>query len=247
MTIQSEKDLAALRRIGKIVAQTLRLMSESLRPGITTAELDQIGAAFLRAHGARSAPRLVYNFPGETCISINDEAAHGIPGSRVVRAGDLVNLDVSAELDGYFADTGATFGVPPVAEQAQSLLSCAFETRNRAVDAARAGAPLQAIGRSVEHEAQRCGFSIIRNLGGHGVGRSIHEEPRNTPNYPLSSEHRLLHEGMVIAIEPFLSTGAEYAVNSPDHWTLRTPDGSRSAQFEHTVVVTRGKPIIITQ
>ena len=246
MTIEFEVDLAALREIGRICALALREMKAHLVPGITTAELDAVGADFLARHGARSAPRLVYRFPGDTCISVNDEAAHGIPGARVIQPGDLVNLDVSAELNGYYADTGASFAVPPVTSQAQRLLHCAQKALEEAMSVARAGTPLSLIGRAIEQQAYRCGFTTIRELGGHGVGRGLHETPHNVPTFDTHQTGQRLAEGMVITIEPFLTTGARRVNEDPNGWTLRTPDGSLSAQFEHSMVITRGKPLILT-
>ncbi len=246
MTIDSPDDLASLKRIGRIVALALKEMKENVRPGITTAELDAVGEAVVNQHGARSAPQLVYNFPGATCISINNEAAHGIPGSRAVKPGDLVNLDVSAELDGYFADAAVTVEVPPVDNQRHNLVHCAQRALQQAIAAARAGQPFNAIGRVIEKEAESCGFHTLRDLGGHGVGRGIHEDPHNIANYYNPNDRRVLMEGVVLTIEPFLTTGAQRIYTDSDGWTLKTTDGSLSAQFEHTLVITRGKPVVIT-
>lgn len=246
MTINSPDDLAGLKRIGRIVALALKEMRENVRPGITTAALNSIGEAVLDRHGARSAPQLVYNFPGATCISINNEAAHGIPGDRVINPGDLVNLDVSAELDGYFADAGLMVEVPPVDTQRHNLVHCSQRALQQAINAARAGQPFNAIGRAIEKEAQGCGFHTLHDLGGHGVGRGIHEEPHNIANYFVPNDRRILMEGVVLTIEPFVTTGAQHVFTAPDGWTLKTSDGSLSAQFEHTLVITRGKPVVIT-
>ncbi len=246
MTVNSEEDLVKLKRIGRIVALALQEMSQHLAPGVTTRELDDIGRAFLEQNGARSAPELAYHFPGATCISVNEEAAHGIPGERIIQAGDLVNLDVSAELDGYFADTGASFGVPPVSPERQRLCECTRAALRTAINAARAGRPLNVIGQAVESQAQRHGLRVIGALGGHGVGRHLHEEPRSVPNYFDPRDPRRLKEGMVIAIEPFLTTGNGLILESRDGWTLRTADGRPLAQYEHTIVVTRDRPIVLT-
>jgi methionyl aminopeptidase len=246
MTIDSAHDLANLKRIGRIVALALKDMRENVRPGITTDELDKIGDAILKQHGARSAPQLVYNFPGATCISINNEAAHGIPGSRTVQPGDLVNLDVSAELDGYFADAAVTVEVPPVDTRRHNLVHCAQRALQLAIAASRAGQPLNAIGRVIEKEAETCGFHTLHDLGGHGVGRGIHEDPHNIANYYNPNDRRVLVEGLVMTIEPFLTTGAQHVFTETDGWTLKTKDGSLSAQFEHTLVITKGKPVVIT-
>lgn len=246
MTVDSERDLKGLKAIGRVVALTLQEMKRHVRPGVTTLELDQIGGDVLRKHGARSAPRLVYNFPGETCISLNDEAAHGIPGSRRIQPGDLVNLDVSAEMDGYFADSGLTVAVPPVTDEKQRLLDCTQAALRHAIRAAQAGVKMNRIGLEVERQAQRCEFTILRDLCGHGVGRSIHESPHNVLNFFYRQDERLLEDGLVLTIEPFLSNGAQRVFPSKDGWTLRTEGGHLSAQFEHTLVIRHGRPLVTT-
>lgn len=245
MTVESEKDLLGLLRIGKIAGLTLQKMKAALRPGVTTAELDAIGAEFLRQEGANSAPIVTYNFPGATCISLNDEAAHGIPGPRVIQVGDLVNIDVSAEIDGYFADTGATIPMLPVSAEKQKLCDCAQRALELGLAAARAGQPIFEIGRAMEGEVRRCGFQIIRDLPGHGVGRKLHESP-SIPGFFNKRANQRLTEGLVVTIEPFVSTRAKHIVTMPDGWTLKTPDGSPTAQYEHTVIITKGRPILTT-
>lgn len=245
MSIESDNDLRGLLRIGRIVGLTLREMRERLRLGMTTAELDAIGRAFLERHGARSAPMLAYDFPGATCISINDEAAHGIPGDRLIRPGDLVNIDVSAELDGYFADAAVTVPVPPTSDLQRRLCGCAQVALEKSIAVARAGRPINAIGRQAEAHARRCGFRIIRELTGHGVGRHIHEPP-TVPNYDDRKATALLSDGLVITVEPFLSAGSGRVIVAEDGWTLKSPDGSLTVQYEHTIVVSRGRPLVIT-
>lgn len=245
MTVENEKDLAGLRKIGRIIALTLREMREQVRAGMTTAELDDIGGRCLKKHGARSAPFLTYDFPGATCISLNNEAAHGVPGNRIIQQGDLVNMDVSAELGGYYADASTTVLIPPIDPLKKKLCDCTQSARRKAIAAARAGRPLNIIGRTIEAEARRCGFHVIRDLPGHGVGRGLHEEP-TIPGFYIRSATRRLTDGLVITIEPFLSTGADHIVESQNGWTLKTPDSSLSAQYEHTIVVTRGRPIVVT-
>lgn len=247
MTIESENDLEGLRRIGRIVSKVLQDMLDAIEPGMTTAELDAMGAQWLAAQGARSAPQLTYNFPGATCISINEEAAHGIPGARRIAKGDVVNVDVSAELGGYFADTGGTRVVPPASDVTTRLCHAAKFALESAMDEARAGASLNQIGKAIERVAKAHRFRIIRNLGSHGVGRALHEEPEHIPGYFDARDTRVLQEGMVITIEPFLSTKTTIAEQSSDGWTLFGPAGTRSAQYEHTMVITRGSPIIITR
>jgi methionyl aminopeptidase len=247
MSIDGRHDIEGLQRIGAIVAEARDVMGAAVAAGINTAELDAIGKEILDRHGARSAPQLAYGFPGTTCISVNDDVAHGIPSSqRVLRDGDLVNIDVSAELDGYWADTGASFPVGEVSVQASALLQATRQALEDAMEHARAGAPMCNIGRAVERRAKRCGFRVIRNLCGHGVGRYIHEEPQ-VPNTFQPRNRTPLQEGWVITIEPFLTTRATMAVTADDGWTLRTPDGSRGAQFEHTMIITRDRPIVVTE
>ncbi len=246
MTIETDEELRALKEIGWIVAATLKTMIARAEPGMTTGELDQIGKELLESHGARSAPRLSYGFPGYTCISINEEAAHGIPGERVIRPGDMVNIDVSAEKDGYFADTGGSFVVPPGSYQQEKLLDATRLALREACRSARAGRPLSDIGRAIQRVARQKGFRIIKNLCSHGVGRSLHEEPTEIPGYYEPRDRRRLHEGLVITIEPFLSTKSTQVTETGDGWTLAGHHGNLSAQFEHTMVITRGEPILLT-
>lgn len=246
MTIETDQDVRALQRVGRVVAQCLREMQLHAEPGMTTAELDAIGAAFLEGHGARSAPQVTYGFPGATCISINEEIAHGVPGSRRLAPGDMVNVDVSAEIDGYFADTGGTFVVPPSTPAKDKLCGATRAALREAMGEARAGRPLNGIGRAIQQTARRSGFRVIRDLCSHGVGRSLHEEPGLIPGYYDARDRRRLHEGLVITIEPFLSTRAEHVTEAGDGWTLKMPAGSLGAQYEHTLIITRGAPIVVT-
>tara|TARA_E500000305_G_scaffold111944_2_gene129780 strand:- start:14394 stop:15140 length:747 start_codon:yes stop_codon:yes gene_type:complete len=246
VTIETAEDLRELRKIGRIVAITLQEMMACTQPGVTTGELDLVGKALLESHGARSAPKLTYNFPGYTCISVNEEAAHGIPGKRVIQPGDVVNIDVSAEKNGYFADTGGTFVVPPGNPLKDKLIASTQMALTEACHAARAGRPLNGIGKSIQKVAKQTGFRIIRNLCSHGVGRGLHEEPGEIPGYFVPGDTRVLHEGLVITIEPFLSTKSRIVTEGNDGWTLAGEAGNLSAQFEHTLVITKGKPILLT-
>ena len=246
MSIEGPEDLEALRRIGAVVARARDAMLSEVRPGISTQELDEVGRDVLKAHGARSAPQLAYDFPGCTCISVNADLAHGIPTrDKVLCAGDLVNVDVSAELDGYWADTGASAAVGEVSTRLQELLWVTRTAQQEAMQQARAGELLSTIGLAVERRARRHGFHVVRNLGGHGVGRHIHEDPHVANVFDRRDTTRLT-EGLVLTIEPFLTTRATRVVEAEDGWTLRTPDGSVGAQFEHTFVVTNGAPIVLT-
>jgi methionyl aminopeptidase len=246
MVIQSERDMRGMLQIGKVVGQTLQHMLKAVQPGMTTAELDAIGAAFLNKEGARSAPIITYKFPGVTCISLNDEAAHGIPGNRVIQVGDLVNVDVSAELDGYFADTGASVAMTPVAPIKQKLCECAQAALQKGISVAQAGNPVNAIGKAMESVVKSYGFRVIRDLPGHGVGRKLHEPP-SVPGFYNPRIKDVLKEGMVLTIEPFVSAKANRIYTASDKWTLKTPDGSPAVQYEHTVIITRGQPILVTQ
>ena len=245
MTIDNDEDLDGLSRAGRVVAEARDAMLAAVSPGVTTGELDAIGREVFRRHGARSAPKITYNFPATTCISVNDEAAHGIPSKRrTLRQGDLVNIDVSAELDGYWSDTGMSTSVGAATPLARRLLSATRLAQRDAMIAARAGNRLRDVGRAVQGRARRHGFCVIRNLYGHGIGRALHEEP----SVPSTDDRQPLRlwEGLVLAVEPFLSVSAHYVVDDADGWTLRTDDGSLVAQFEHTMVVTNGEPVVLT-
>lgn len=247
MTIETEDDVTALKRIGRIVSSVLQDMLDAAEPGMTTRELDSLGERLLERHGARSAPRLSYDFPGATCISLNEEAAHGIPGDRVIRAGDVLNVDVSAELDGYFADTGGTRVVPPTTAQKTRLCHATRTALEQAMKQARAGQPINGIGAAIERTARSYGFRVIENLTSHGVGRALHEAPENIAGYFDPADHRLLSEGMVITIEPFLSTRSRVVTETGDGWTLVGVPGNLSAQYERTMIITRGEPIVVTR
>lgn len=247
MTIESQDDVLALHRVGRVVSMVLQKMLDAAEPGMTTLELDRLGVRWLEEQGARSAPQLTYNFPGATCISINEEAAHGIPGDRVIAAGDVLNVDVSAELDGYFADTGGTIVVPPTNPLKTRLLHATRTALSEAMKNARAGQPINRIGGAIQRTAKAHGFKIIENLGSHGVGRALHEEPEHIAGYLDRSDERVLHEGMVITIEPFLATKSRLVTEAGDGWTLVGARGNLSAQYEHTIIITKGAPIVVTQ
>lgn len=247
MTIETEEDVVALKRIGRIVSSVLQQMLDAAEPGMTTRELDALGERLLEKHGARSAPRLTYGFPGATCISINEEAAHGVPGDRVIQPGDVLNVDVSAELGGYFADTGGTGIVPPGNPRKTRLCHATRTALEQAMKQARAGRPINGIGAAIQHTAKTYGFRVIENLGSHGVGRALHEAPEHIPGYFDPTDRRTLDEGMVITIEPFLSTRSRTVTEAADGWTLVGAHGNLSAQYEHTMIITRGEPIVVTR
>ncbi len=248
MSIKDQADILGLQRAGKFIADTLAEMKRRVRPGMTTAELDEIAGKRFRESGARSAPMLTYNFPGYTCISLNRAVAHGIPSEKnVIQAGDLINIDVSAELDGYFADTGHSFQVPPFTHEKSRLCRYTNTVLERVLSRVRAGMRINEIGRIVQQSAHDGGYTVIQNLAGHGTGRALHEEPSDIVSYHNPRDQRVLREGMVIAIEPFLSTGDHYVRQMNDGWTLTTSENAYAAQHEHTVIVTRGKPIVLTR
>lgn len=246
MTIGSQKDIDGLKEIGKIVALTIQEMKSHTRVGITTQELDDIGGMFLKKHGAVSAPKKTYNFPGNTCISVNHEVAHGIPGNRVIQPGDLVNIDVSAELGGYYADAGHSFQIAPYNQSLLHLCQYTHNTMMKVISSLKHGVKLNEVGRIIETEAKKGGYHVIQNLCSHGIGKSLHEYP--TEILPIYNKHdnRVLKEGMVLTIEPFLSTGAWYVDEGADGWTLTVPDNSFVAQHEHTIIITKDEPIILT-
>jgi len=246
MTIRARDELTALEAAGRVVARALAAMRAAVRPGVTTEEIDAIAAGVFAAEGARSAPRLVYAFPGATCISVNDEVVHGIPGSRVIGPGDVVKLDVTAEKDGFMADAAVTVPVAPASPTAARLAACVRSAFAKAFRVARAGVPIRRIGREVENEAKRFGFAVVPELSGHGIGRTIHEAP-SVPNFDDPLANRRLEEGMVIAVEPIVAAGSGGSYLARDGWTVRTADRSLAAHHEHTIVVTRGRPIVLTR
>lgn len=245
MSVETQADLDALLASGRVVRLALDAMAASVRAGVTTAELDAIGAAVLARHGARSAPQLVYGFPAATCISVNDEIVHGIPGDRALREGDLLKLDVTVEKDGYMTDAAVSLVVGSADDTALALIACARRAFARAMDSARVGGRVNDIGRAVSYEARRSGFAVVRDLDGHGIGRTIHEEPR-VPNVYDPMARRRLTRGLVLAVEPMLTTGSGRVAQDPDGWTIRTADGQPAAHYEQTIVVMDGAPILLT-
>jgi len=245
MTIDGPDQLEKLKEIGAICRDVLAAMGAAIRPGITPRELDEIGGKMLTERGAKSAPILAYNFPGHTCISVGDAVAHGIPGDVPLVEGELCNIDVSAEKDGVFADTGASFAVGKISAELQQLLDTTKAAQRKAMFAARAGQPVNVVGKVVQKEASKHGYMIIEGLNGHGVGGWIHEEP-TVPNTYHPNARTKLHEGQVLTIEPFLTTQSRHYVEDADGWTLRLANGGFGAQFEHTFVVTKGAPIVVT-
>jgi methionyl aminopeptidase len=245
MSIHTMEELRALLRVGAVVSQALRAMQRAIEPGITTAEIDAVAADVLAAAGARATPQHTYGFPGTACISVNDELVHGVPGPRRVERGDIVKIDVTADLDGFVADAARTVVVPPVNRELVALAECAQAAFSRALEYAVAGRTARQVGKAVETEVRRRGFAVHRGLCGHGVGRAIHEEP-SIPNYDDPRSRARLTDGLVITIEPIVSSGTGKNHDDADGWTVRTTDGTPGAHFEQSLVITQGRPIILT-
>lgn len=245
MSIESQADFEGMSRVGKAVAAPLKAMSDYVRPGVSTADVDGVGAQVLRQYGARSAPQIIYGFPGVNLISVNDEVVHGIPGDRVLLPGDMVSLDVTAELDGYIADAATTIPLPPYSDKAAKLCRCARTAFEKATAVARAGKPIHCIGKAVEREVKNGGFAVITELGGHGVGRHIHENPF-VSNVFHPTDTQPLTDGLVLTIEPMIAERSGRVFEDDDGWTIRTADGGLSAHYEQTVVIREDKPILLT-
>ncbi|AIM15206.1 MULTISPECIES: type I methionyl aminopeptidase [Neobacillus] len=246
MIAKTEEDFNGLKEIGKIVAAIRDELVQRTKPGITTKELDEMARELFEKNGAISAPKGEYDFPGYTCISVNEEVAHGIPGNRVIQEGDIVNIDVSGSKNGYFADTGISFVVgngDEVLEKLCEVAQLAFEAGLKKI---KPGSKKSGIGRAVYQTAKQNGFTVIKNLTGHGIGRRIHERPNHIYNYYEPWDDELLKDGMVIAFEPFISTLEEEVFEKGDGWTYIT-EKSFVAQVEHTIIITKDGPIIITK
>ena len=246
MTITHQDELDGLKDIGRILGNTLQAMAKAMEPGMTTRELDQIGKSLLEREGAVSAPQSTYDFPGTTCISVNEEIAHGIPGERILATGDLVNIDVSASKNGFYADTGASFGVGPLRPALHTL--CRDGKRAMQTGIAQIGSdrPLAGIGNAIGRFAQARGYSLIRNLASHGVGRALHEYPEEVATWPTRGDKRRMPRGLVLTVEPFLSKGGVWAAEGQDGWTLYSQPAAPVVQYEHTVVATDRGAIIVT-
>ncbi len=246
MSIESAEDLKGLRRVGAVVARTLREVVSLVGPGISTGDLDRVAAHLFGAEGARSAPQLEYGFPGTILISVNDEVVHGIPGSRRIRPGDIVKIDVTAELDGYVADAARSVCVPPVNTLHRRLALTAGSAFSRSLPRARAGCLVSGIGAAVETSVREAGLSVIPMLSGHGTGRKIHEQP-DILNFYHPGQQDVLTDGLVITIEPLITSGSGRVFEAADGWTVKTADRAPSAHHENTIVVTHGAPIVLTQ
>ncbi|PQA93217.1 type I methionyl aminopeptidase [Chryseobacterium shigense] len=248
MSITNEQELAGMQKASEAVAYTLKEMIQYAQPGMTTKDLDEYGAKILSGFGAKSAPHLTYGFPGWTCISVDHEFCHGIPtDKRILKEGDLINIDVSAELNGYWSDNGGSFVIGKDIHQHQTLVDASKDILQKAIHHIKGGVKIADIGFLMESEAKKRGFKVIRNLAGHGIGRSLHEQPDELMNYRNRYDSRRFRKNSVIAIETFISTTSSIAVELNDGWTMVGNKGGYMAQHEHTIVVTDGKPIILTE
>jgi methionyl aminopeptidase len=244
MSINSEQDLQGMKRAGAIAAEALKAMKEMVLPNVTPAELNLRCAEVFRKHSAVSAPALFYGAPVHAFISVNADVVHGLPTKCKLQAGDVVKLDVTPFVDGYIADTAITVIVAEGSSLARKLVACAENALHSVLNVIRASQPLNSIGHMVEREVGRAGFRVIRQLAGHSTGRAIHEEPEVLNFYQKDS--RKLHEGLVLALEPMIAAKNPYVVQRSDGWTIGTKDNGLTAHVEHTIVVTKGKPIILT-
>jgi methionyl aminopeptidase len=245
MSVDTPEQLEGLRRAGRVVAQTLEVVKAAVRPGVSTGELDRIAADYFAEQGARSGPILTYGYPGSICISVDDQVVHGIPGERVLRPGELVKLDVAAELHGYHADAATTVAVGPVNWRKQRLMNATRAALSAGIEAAQPGATLTEVGAAIERATRARGFHVFRELTGHGIGREMHEEP-TVFNWPAPQAGERLTEGLVVTIEPMLTAGRPEIVVEGDGWTVRSVDRSLSCHEEHTIMVTDGGPVVLT-
>ncbi|WP_129714044.1 type I methionyl aminopeptidase [Pedobacter sp. SYP-B3415] len=247
MSISNENEMAGMARVSEAVASALFAMKQHARVGMSTLELDNFGASLLEQSGARSAPRETYGFPGATCISMNGEVAHGVPAAdRILQEGDLINIDVSAELDGYWADNGGSFIVGRDIHGHMPLVNASKTILLDAIARIRSGQRVNETGKFIQDRAGRLGYTVIKNLTGHGIGRKLHESP-GIENYYERGNRDWFGKNMVVAIETFISTRSTFADTAADNWTLCGNRGGYVAQFEHTIMVTRDKaPVILT-
>jgi methionyl aminopeptidase len=248
MSIATEAELIGMQKASEAVAHTLKAMRNYAQPGITTKQLDNYGATILAQFGAKSAPYLTYRFPGWTCISVDNEFCHGIPSdNRMLKEGDLVNIDVSAELNGFWSDNGGSFVVGQDINQHQKLVDASKQILQKAIHTIRGGVRISDIGHLIETEAKKRGYKVIKNLTGHGIGRSLHEEPSEIANYRDRFNSTRFKKNSVVAIETFIATTSTYAETLQDGWTMVGNKGGFMAQHEHTIVVTDGKPLVLTE
>ncbi len=243
--LKSEREIEHIRASGRVLAQALDVVEQSIRPGLDLVEIEAIVSDFIHARGAVPAFKGYRGFPAAVCISVNDEVVHGIPGRRKLADGDLISVDIGVGKNGYYADAARTFPVGQVTKKAARLIKVTEESLHRGIAKAIAGNRLSDISWAIQSHVEKHGFSVVRELSGHGIGRAIHEAP-SIPNFGPPGTGPLLREGMVFAIEPMVNAGSPQTVTLTDGWTVKTADGSLSAHFEHTVLVGNEKPSILT-
>ena len=245
--LKSQREIEIMARGGKILAETVKLMERSVKPGMTTADLDAIADEFIRSHpGAKPSFKGLYNFPASICSSINNEIVHGIPSrKRILYEGDVVSIDVGVQYEGYHTDSATTVAVGSVNDESRHLLQVTREALDAGVAAAKVGNHLGDIGAAIQAVVEAAGFSVVRDLVGHGIGTGFHEEPQ-VPNYGKPNRGIRLVPGLTIAIEPMVNVGKPGIRTMPDKWTVVTVDGKRSAHFEHTVAITDDGPRVLT-
>ncbi|TRX59105.1 type I methionyl aminopeptidase [Fulvivirga sp. M361] len=247
MSITKESELTGMKKVSEAVGTTLKLMRKYTKPGMTTKELDSYGKMLLQSFGARPAPKITYNFPGWTCISVNNEIAHGIPSSNTwLSEGDLINIDVSAELNGFWADNGSSFVLGTDVNRHQPLVDTSRRILLDTIQNIKGGVKIADIGHFIEMHSRASGFKVIKNLAGHGIGRKLHEAPEDILNYREKRNKQRFRKNSVVAIETFISTKSNYAIESNDGWTLVGNKGGFVAQHEHTILITDNKPVILT-
>lgn len=243
--LKSPRELDVMRRAGEITARILQEVVEAVSPGVTTRELDQLAEARCKELGAKPAFKGYHGYPCCLCISVNEQVVHGIPGKRTLKEGDIVGIDFGVIVDGYYGDSARTVAVGKVTPDAQRLLQVTQEGLLRGIQEAKLGNRLFDISHAIQNYVERHGFSVVREFVGHGIGRSLHEEPQ-VPNYGPKGKGVSLKEGMVLAIEPMINAGGHAVRIESDGWTAVTVDGSLSAHFEHTVAITKNGPEILT-
>ena len=242
---KSEQEIEAMARAGRVVADTLALVGESLRPGVTTRELDELAEEYIRSQGGSPTFKGYHGFPASICTSPNSMVVHGIPGEYRIEDGDLLSVDVGVTLDDFVADSAYTFSVGSISEETQRLLDVGQAALEAGISEARAGNHVGDISAAVQRTVEEADFSVVKSLVGHGVGRSMHEEPQ-IPNWGEPGRGPVLASGMTLAIEPMINAGSADVFVADDRWSISTDDGALSAHFEHTVAVTEGGPRILT-
>lgn len=243
--LKSNEEIELLRESSLLVGKTLAEVARHIKPGVTTAQLDQVAETFIRDHHAVPGFKNYHGYPATLCISVNDQVVHGIPGSYEIREGDLVSVDCGAVKNGYHGDSAYTFGVGEVSPENQRLMKVTRESLEIGVQAAVAGGRLGTIGYEIQSHVEAFGYSVVRDLVGHGIGRNLHEEPQ-VPNFGRKGQGMKLAEGLVICIEPMINRGKRTVIQENDGWTIRTADGLPSAHFEHAVAVRKNKADVLT-